>query len=89
MCALMGSGGSWLIAKEPAKASLEKIRYARAHERRDEVLATCIRLLIGGRGLFRELLEDPDPANQGEFSRKALEVSTAFNELSNYGRRFL
>lgn len=55
--ALIGFFGAWLVSRQTRKAGIEQIRYARAHERRDEVLATLYGLINDVESDFHSLLQ--------------------------------
>lgn len=85
--ALIGFFGAWLVSRQTRKAGIEQIRYARAHERRDEVLATLYGLLNDAESDLRRLLQSAQDHQDQNLSDQRKQLSAKILESTSYFRR--
>ena len=82
--ALIGFFGAWLVSRQTRKAAIEQIRYARAHERRDEVLATLYGLLNEVDWDFRRLLRLAERRQDQDLVDQAKQLNAKLLEFTSY-----
>lgn len=85
--ALIGFFGAWLVSRQTRKAAIEQIRYARAHERRDEVLATLYGLLNEVDWNFGRLLRLAERRQDQDLEDQKKQLNAKIFEFTSYYMR--
>lgn len=85
--ALIGFFGAWLVSRQTRKAAIEQIHYARAHERRDEVLATLYGLLNEVDWNFGRLLRLAERRQDQDLEDQKKQLNTKILEFTSYHMR--
>lgn len=83
--ALIGFGGSLLVAVRAGRVARDQVRYARAHERRDEALGVLYGMLNDLSSAFARWVETPsDPERSPERLRR---VNDLIQEVNHHYSR--
>lgn len=85
--ALIGFFGALLVSRQNYKAGIEQIRYARAHERRDEVLATLYGLINDAEANFGRLLRSVRRRQDQDLEDQKKQLRAKMLEATGYLRR--